>query len=164
MPVIYEELRRRAATHLRRERPGHSLQPTALVHEAYVRLVAQRSAAWENRVQFFAVASQIMRRILVDRVRRRRMGKRSGRWERVTLDGAEAASPGVDVDLIDLDRALTQLAEFDPRKARIVELRYFGGLSLEESSQALGISVATVQRDWRAARAWLVRALSQNFG
>jgi RNA polymerase sigma factor (TIGR02999 family) len=159
MALIYAELRRRAAAHLRRERPDHTLQPTALVNEAYLRLVDQR-APWHNRGQFFGVASQIMRRILVDRARARRMGKRSGQWARVTLDEARAVTQPVDVDVLDLDAALTHLATFDARKSQIAELRFFGGLSLEETGKALGVSLATVERDWQAARAWLFKTLS----
>jgi len=159
MPLVYSDLRRRAAAYLRRERRNHTLEPTALVHEAYLKLVDQRRAAWQNRGQFFGVASQMMRRILVDRARARRMAKRSGRWARVTLDeGARAASP-VSVDVLDLDAALTRLAAFDPRKCELAELRFFGGLSLEEAGEALGISLATAERDWQAARAWLFKEL-----
>jgi RNA polymerase sigma factor (TIGR02999 family) len=162
MPLVYQELRRRAAAYLRREARDHTLQPTALVHEAYLRLVDQRRAVWQNRAQFFGVASQMMRRILVDRARARRMAKRSGRWARVTLDEAVAVSPKGDVDVLDLDEALTRLAEFDPRKSRIAELRFFGGLSLAETGEVLGISLATVERDWQAARAWLFKSLSES--
>jgi RNA polymerase sigma factor (TIGR02999 family) len=162
MPLVYQELRRRAAAYLRREARDHTLQPTALVHEAYLRLVDQRRAVWQNRAQFFGVASQMMRRILVDRARGRRMAKRSGRWARVTLDEAAAVSPQADVDVLDLDEALTHLAEFDPRKSQIAELRFFGGLSLAETGELLGISLATVERDWQAARAWLFKALSES--
>jgi RNA polymerase sigma factor (TIGR02999 family) len=159
LPLVYADLRQRAAAYMRRERQNHTLEPTALVHEAFLRLVDQRRAAWQNRGQFFGVASQMMRRILVDRARARRMAKRSGRWARVTLDeGARAASP-VTVDVLDLDAALTRLAAFDSRKCQLAELRFFGGLSLEESGEALGISVATAERDWRAARAWLLKEL-----
>jgi len=162
MPLVYQELRRRAAAYLRREARDHTLQPTALVHEAYLRLVDQRRAVWQNRAQFFGVASQMMRRILVDRARGRRMAKRSGRWARVTLDEAAAVSPQADVDVLDLDEALTRLAAFDPRKSQIAELRFFGGLSLAETGELLGISLATVERDWQAARAWLFKALSES--
>jgi RNA polymerase sigma factor (TIGR02999 family) len=159
MPLVYADLRRRAAAYMRRERRNHTLEPTALVHEAYLKLVDQRRAAWQNRGQFFGVASQMMRRILVDRARARRMAKRSGRWARVTLDeGAKAASP-ISVDVLDLDAALTRLADFDPRKCELAELRFFGGLSLEEAGEALGISLATAERDWQAARAWLFKEL-----
>jgi RNA polymerase sigma factor (TIGR02999 family) len=159
MGLIYRELRRRAAAHLRGERWNHTLQPTALVNEAYLRLVEQR-APWQNREQFFCVASRIMRRILVDRARRHKMAKRSGQWSRVTFDHIEAVTPPVDVDVLDLDAALTELASFDPRKSQIAELRFFGGLSLEETGKALGVSLATVERDWQAARAWLFKTLS----
>ena len=159
MELIYRELRRRAAAHLRGERRAQTLQPTALVNEAYLRLIDQR-APWQNRKQFFGVASQIMRRILVDRARARRMHKRSGQWARVTLDEAQASTPPVDVDVLDLDAALSELATFDPRKSQIAELRFFAGLSLEETGRALGVSLATVERDWQAARAWLFKTLS----
>jgi RNA polymerase sigma factor (TIGR02999 family) len=159
IPLVYDELRRRAAAYLRRERRGDTLQPTALVHEAYLRLVDQRRAAWQNRSQFFAVASQMMRRILVDRARARKVAKRSGRWARVTLDEAGKVSQPRGVDVLDLDAALLRLEEFDPRKSRIAELRFFGGLSLEETGELLGLSIATVERDWQAARAWLFKAL-----
>jgi len=159
MPLVYQELRRRAAGYLRHERRNHTLQPTALVNEVYLRLVDQRRAVWQNRAQFFGVASQMMRRILVDRARARRMAKRSGQWARVTLDEAAKASPPVDVDVLDLDAALIRLAAVDPRRSRIAELRFFGGLSLEEAAEVIGISRATVERDWQAARAWLFKEL-----
>jgi RNA polymerase sigma factor (TIGR02999 family) len=159
-PVVYDDLRRRAAPSLRRERSGHTLQPTALVHEAYLRLVKQNRAAWQNRAQFFAVASEMMRRILVDRARARKMAKRSGRWTRVTLvEDAAHASPR-EVDVLDLDTALEELAAFDRRKARVAELRFFSGLSLEEIGLVLDTSIATTMRDWQAARAWLFRRLT----
>ena len=160
MPLVYEDLRRRAAAHLRRERQNHTLQPTALVHEAYLRLVDQNRAVWQNRAQFFGVASQMMRRILVDQARAHQMAKRSGRWARVSLDEGIAAAPPVDVDIIDLHDALTRLAVFDGRKSQIAELRFFGGLSLEEAGDVLGVSLATVERDWQVARAWLFKELS----
>jgi RNA polymerase sigma factor (TIGR02999 family) len=159
MPLIYQELRRRAAAQLRRERHHATLQPTALVHEAYLRLVDQGRAVWRNRAQFLAVASQMMRRLLVDRERARRTAKRAAGWARVTLDDAAAATPPPDVDVLDLDDALTRLAAFDSRKSQIAELRFFGGLSLEETGEALGVSLATVERDWQAARAWLFKTL-----
>jgi RNA polymerase sigma-70 factor (ECF subfamily) len=129
------------------------------VHEAYLKLVDQRRAAWQNRGQFFGVASQMMRRILVDRARARAMAKRSGRWARVTLDEGATVSSPVSVDVLDLDAAMTRLAAFDPRKCRLAELRFFGGLSLDEAAETLGISVATAERDWHAARAWLLKEL-----
>lgn len=164
LPLVYRELRRRAAIHLRRERIGHTLQPTALVHEAYLRLVAQDRAAWQNRAQFLAVASQMMRRILVDRARARHMIKRSGRWARVALEDAPAQQPHRPVEVLDLDLALVELAAFDPRKSRIAELRFFGGLSLEETGHVLALSVATVEREWQAARAWLYARLTSTKG
>jgi RNA polymerase sigma factor (TIGR02999 family) len=160
MLLVYEDLRRRAAGYLRRERRGHTLQPTALVHEAYLKLVDQRRAAWRNRAQFFGVAAEIMRRILVDRARAHQAAKRSGHWVRVTLDPGVAAVDPVDVRVLDLDRALDEFAAIDPRKSRIAELRFFGGLSLEETGEVLGLSLATVERDWQVARAWLFNALS----
>lgn len=159
MPLVYDELRRRAAAHLRRERRNHTLQPTALVNEAYLRLVDQDRIEWKNRAQFFGVASEVMRRILVDHARRAHGAKRAGGWVRVALRDGTATAPQRDVDVIDLDRALTRLAEFDPRKSRIAEHRFFGGLSLPETAHVLGVSVATVERDWQAARAWLSAAL-----
>jgi len=159
MEVVYQELRRRAAAYLRRERAGHTLQPTALVHEAYLRLVDQHAAAWQNRAQFFGVASQIMRRILVDRARARKTTKRSGQWARVTLDESVAEHDPRDVDVLDVDAALTDLATFDARKGQVAELRFFGGLTLEETGHVLGLSVATVEREWKVARAWLYARL-----
>jgi RNA polymerase sigma factor (TIGR02999 family) len=161
MQVVYAELRRRAAAQLRRERNPHALQPTELVHEAYLRLVEQDQATWQNRAQFFAVASQMMRRILVDRARARNMEKRSGRWNRVTLVEETVKAAPVDVDVLDLDAALVELAAFDARKARVAELRFFGGLSLEEVAAVLGTSVPTAVRDWQAGRAWLFRRLTR---
>jgi RNA polymerase sigma factor (TIGR02999 family) len=158
MEVVYQELRRRAAAYLRRERAGHTLQPTALVHEAYLRLVDQH-AAWQNRAQFLGVASQIMRRILVDRARARKTAKRSGQWARVTLDELLAEHQPRDVDVLDLDAALTDLATFDARKSQVADLRFFGGLTLEETGHVLGLSVATVEREWKVARAWLYARL-----
>jgi RNA polymerase sigma-70 factor (ECF subfamily) len=140
---------------MRRESPGHTLQPTALVHEAFMRLVNQQRIVWQNRAQFLAVASEMMRRILVDHARRRAVAKRSGRWARVTIDDAAARSEPRDVDLLSLDEALRRLTAFDPRKSQVAELRFFGGLSLEETAHVLEVSVATVEREWQAARAWL---------
>jgi RNA polymerase sigma factor (TIGR02999 family) len=159
MLVVYEELRRRAAAYLRAERLGHTLEPTALVHEAYLRLVNQDRTDWQNRAHFFAVASQMMRRILIDHARGGRRAKRSGRWVRVALDEDVADLRPPDVEVLDLDRALSRLAEIDERKSRIAELRFFGGLSLAEVGHVLNISVATVERDWQTARAWLYAAL-----
>jgi RNA polymerase sigma factor (TIGR02999 family) len=159
MSVVYRDLHKRAAAYLRRERVGHTLQPTALVHEAYLRLVDQRRVVWQNRGQFFGVAAQLMRRILVDRARARKMAKRSGQWARVTVDVAARAIPPANVDVLDLDAALARLATFDARKCQLAELRFFGGLSLVEAGEALGISLATAERDWQAARAWLSKEL-----
>jgi RNA polymerase sigma factor (TIGR02999 family) len=165
LPIVYGELRRQARRALRREADGHTLQPTALVHEAYLRLIDQRRAHWESRTQFFAVAAQLMRRILVDHARARRRAKRGGGAAPITLtDLAASEGPaGLDdasVDTLDLDEALTRFAALDPNKARLVELRYFAGLSISESAAALGISPATVGREWAVARAWLRRELS----
>jgi RNA polymerase sigma factor (TIGR02999 family) len=161
LPLIYGELRRRAAAHLRRERHGHTLQPTALVHEAYLRLVGQ-GVAWKNRAQFYGLASEMMRRILVDHARARQRDKRAGGWTRVELDEAVAIAEERDIDLVQLDQALIELSQLDPRHGRIVELRYFGGLNMEETAEVLGVSPATVKRDWSLARAWLHRRLRKN--
>jgi RNA polymerase sigma factor (TIGR02999 family) len=163
MPIVYADLRRVAAGYMRREAAGHALQPTALVHEAYVRLVDQKRVKWRNRAHFFGVAAGLMRRILVDNARRRRAEKRGGGWECVTLAGDEAApdSHG-EVDVLALHEALQRLAEFDPQQERIVELRYFGGLTIEETAEVLGISAATVAREWRIAKAWLRAKLSRS--
>jgi RNA polymerase sigma-70 factor, ECF subfamily len=159
IPLVYGELRRRAGGYLRRERPGHTLQPTALVHEAYVRLVGLQGQL-RSRSQFFGVASNLMRRILVDHARRRRAAKRGA--IRVALDDAHAAVVDREVDLVRLDDALSELSALDPRQGRVVELRYFGGLTVEEAAEVLGVSVATVKRDWTLARAWLFDRLRQN--
>lgn len=160
LTVVYQELRRRAAAHLRRERVGQTLQPTALVHEVYLLLVKQDRTAWQNRGQFFGVAAQMMRRILVDRARARNTAKRSGRWARVTLDEEVAQGQAGEVDVLNLDHALSELTTFDARKSQVAELRFFGGLSLEETGHVLGVSVATVEREWQAARAWLYARLT----
>jgi RNA polymerase sigma factor (TIGR02999 family) len=157
---VYTDLRKRAARYLRRERAGDSLQPADLVHEAYLRLTGQQRVAWKNRSQFFGIASQMMRRILVDRARARQATKRSGAFVTVGLADGLAQSLPRSCDLLALDRALTELSSFDPRQARLVELRYFGGLSLEETATLLQISPTTVKREWRIARAWLYRRLS----
>ena len=159
MPLVYAELRKRAAAYLRRERPGHTLQPTALVHEAYVRMVGQDRAAWKNRAQFFGVAACMMRRILVDHARALNMAKRSGRLINVELRDDHAVVAAPDIDVLALDEALTRLAAFDARKTAVAELRFFSGLSVEETAQVLGVSVATVEREWQVARAWLYSAL-----
>jgi RNA polymerase sigma factor (TIGR02999 family) len=163
MRLVYGELRRRAAACLKRERQDHTLQPTALVNEAYLRLVNQRRTDWQNRAQFFAVAAQIMRRILVDHARAGRTAKRSGQWVRVALDEQAKAGDAPDIDVLALDEALARLMAFDARKSQVAELRFFAGLSLEETGHVLGISVATVEREWQAARAWLYAALTARF-
>jgi RNA polymerase sigma-70 factor, ECF subfamily len=164
IPLVYEDLRRRARAYLRREPAGHTLQPTALVHETYLRLIKQDRVVWENRAQFYGVAAQMMRRILVDHARAHKMAKRSGQWERVALADLAAPRQTRDVDVLDLHAALDELAAFDGRKSEVAELRFFGGLSLEETSHVLKISVATVQREWQAARAWLYSRLKHRDG
>jgi RNA polymerase sigma-70 factor (ECF subfamily) len=158
-PLIYDELRRIAHRYAHRERNGHTLQTTALVNEAYLRLAGDRKPDWQNRSHFFAVTAQVMRHILIDYARRRRYLKHGGDAQQVPL--AEVASMADDraAELVALDEALEELARLDPRKTRVVELRYFGGLSLAETAEALGISLMTVRRDWRAAKAWLFRRL-----
>jgi RNA polymerase sigma-70 factor (ECF subfamily) len=160
LPVVYGELRRLAAAYLRGERPGHTLQPTALVHEAYVRLINQRQIDWTNRAQFIGIAAVMMRRILVNHARDRIAGKRGGGAEHVPLTLAGDGIGAPEVNLLDLHDALTDLSESDPRKGRIVELKFFGGLTTEEIAETLDVSVATVERDWKFARAWLYRAVS----
>lgn len=155
VPLVYSELRRTAARRLRRERPDHTLQTTALVHETYLRLVEQRRARWRNRAQFFAVAARLMRRILVDHARSRGASKRGGQAWRVSVDADTLRAPEAEPEVVALDRALQDLASLDKRQSQIVELRYFGGLSIEETAQTLGLSPATVKREWTVARAWL---------
>jgi len=163
MPIVYADLRRMAAGHMRREAADHALQPTGLVHEAYVRLVDQKQVKWRNRAHFFGVAAGLMRRILVDHARKRRAGKRGGGWERVTLAGNEAATDGPkEIDVLALDEALERLAQFDSQQERIVELRYFGGLTIDETAEVVGISAATVVREWTIAKAWLRADLSRS--
>jgi RNA polymerase sigma factor (TIGR02999 family) len=159
IPLVYDELRRQARRQLRRERVGHTLQPTALVHEAFLRLAGQSQAQWQNRRQFFAVASRVMRRVLVDQARARAASKRGDGLTRVALDDAVATGASPDVDVLALDQALDRLEQLDPRQARVVELRYFGGMSAAEAADAVGLSLATVNRDWAMARAWLFREL-----
>ncbi len=158
VPLVYSELHDLAVHYMRNERADHTLQPTALVHEAYLRLVDQRNATWQNRSHFFGIAAQAMRRILVDHARRKRATKRAG-GERVTLDESVAEAPQRSVDLIALDDALVKLAALDPRQAKVVELRYFGGLDIEQVAESIGISPATVKRDWTFARAFLQREM-----
>jgi RNA polymerase sigma-70 factor, ECF subfamily len=160
MPLVYEELRRLAASYLRRERPGQTLQATALVHEAYVRLIGEKAQNWKNRTHFLAIAALSMRQILVQRARARKAAKRGGDPDRITLDERLIPAGGNEqVDIVAVDAALEKLAALDARQAKVVELRYFGGLSVEEVADVLDISPATVKRDWTLARAWLKREL-----
>ena len=162
LPHIYNELHRQAAAYLRRERPNHTLQTTALVHEAYLKLVDQRQVEWKSRGHFFALAATAMRRILVDHARNRNREKRGGPGENISLsDELLAAAEETNIDVIALDEALSRLAEFDPQQERIVEMRYFAGLSLDDTAAALGISRATAARDWAVAKAWLHRELTR---
>jgi RNA polymerase sigma-70 factor (ECF subfamily) len=161
MPLVYQELRRLAHRHLGRERDGHTLQTTALVHEAYMRLVDQKEVQWQNRAHFFAVAAQMMRRILVDYARARQYAKRGGGAQQVALDEAMVVSDERAADVVALDEALNSLAEFDPRKSRMVELRFFGGLSIEETAEVLALSPGTVMREWTLAKAWLQREITR---
>jgi RNA polymerase sigma factor (TIGR02999 family) len=162
VPVVYDELHRQAERALRRETPGHTLQTTGLIHEAYLRLVDQR-VEWQNRAQFFGVAAEVMRRVLIDHARARQAAKRGGGAHRITLGGSEGKDIAADepaADVLALDEALTRFAAVDPELARLVELRYFGGLTIEETAKVLGVSPATVKREWATARAWLRRELS----
>jgi len=161
LPLVYDELRRIAAARLRRERGDHTLQPTALVHEAYVKLVGQRRAQWQNRTHFLAVAAGLMRRVLIDCARGHDAEKRGGARERVLLDDRMAVSRQQGIEVLALDEALSRLAALDAQQGRIVELRYFGGLTVEEIAGILGVSPATVKRDWQVAKAWLHREISQ---
>jgi RNA polymerase sigma-70 factor, ECF subfamily len=158
MPLVYGELRRLAGHYMSRERSDHTLQPTALVHEAYLRLVDQNSE-WQNRAHFFGVAAQLMRQILVDHARTHRAAKRGGGQQKVPLDEALVFSEEKSAELLALNEALERLAKFDARQARVVELRFFAGLSVEETAEVLGVSGKTVQREWNVARAWLMREL-----
>lgn len=162
IPLVYDELRRLARRYLRRERPDHTFQSAALVHEAYLRMAQQDAIPLNNRAHFFAVAAQLMRHILVDHARNRRAAKRGGGDAKLTLDTGIALPSKPDVDLVVLDDALTRLAELDPRQSRIIEMRFFGGLSLEETAAVLDISLATVKREWASARAWMRRELSKD--
>jgi RNA polymerase sigma factor (TIGR02999 family) len=160
MPLVYGELRRLAARYLRRERPGHTLQSTALVHEAWMKLIDQRSVQWQNRAHFFGVAAQMIRRILVDYARSRHAAKRGAHACKLSLDEAVEVPRQRDVDLIALDDALDGLAKIDPQQGRIVELRFFAGLSIEETAEVLHVSPATVKREWVSAKAWLYREMA----
>lgn len=162
LPLVYDELRRIARHYLQGERPGHTLQSTALVNEAYVRMVAQDFPQWQNRAHFFAVAAQLMRQILVDHARAHRASKRGGNVYKVSLDEAEGQPQATDLDLVALDDALKNLAEMDPQQSKVVELKFFAGLSIEDTAEVLAISPSTVKRDWITARAWLYRELDRS--
>jgi RNA polymerase sigma factor (TIGR02999 family) len=162
VPLLYDELRRLASYYLRRERSDHTLQATALVHEAYIRLVDQREVEWKNRNHFFAVAAQAMRRILLDYARKHQAVKRGGAVLKISLDEAMILSEANLAELVALDRLLTQLTSIDPQQGRVVELRFFGGLSVEETAELMEISPATVKRDWAMAKAWLGRELRKS--
>jgi len=160
MPLVYSELRRLASNYLRRERQNHTLQPTALVNEAYLKLVDQRNPRWQNRAQFYGVAAQMMRRILVDHARQNKAVKRGGSdQQKLSITSAGQLGEKPDIDLLALHEALEELKTFDSQQERIVELKFFGGLSIEETAEVLGIGHATVERDWKMARAWLRRKL-----
>jgi RNA polymerase sigma factor (TIGR02999 family) len=160
-PLVYGELHRLAHQYMRKERPGHTLQTSALLNEAFVRLVDQRDVQWRNRAHFFGIAAQMMRRILVDYARSRHYAKRGGGGQRVSLDEGMLASEARAAEVVSLDDALTALADVDERKSQIVELRFFGGLSIEEAAEVLGVSPGTVKRDWTLAKAWLHRQISK---
>lgn len=159
-PIVYDDLRRLAAGYMQREPAGHALQPTALVHEAYLRLIDQQQVQWRNRAHFFGVAAQMMRRILVDHARKRLADKRGGGVTIVSLDEESPAGQSHSVDVLALDQALDQLTAVDPRLCRVVELKYFAGLNIDETASALDVSTATVERDWTVAKAWLYQRLS----
>jgi RNA polymerase sigma factor (TIGR02999 family) len=161
IPIVYQELRRMADRYLRQERPDHSLQPTALVHEAYLRLIDQRQVTWQNRAHFFGVAARMMRRILVDYAKTKNRDKRGGGARKIPIDEIAHLIKEGSEDLVALDEAMKRLEEIDPRKSRVVELRYFGGLSVEETARALDISTKTVMRDWNMAKAWLYQEISR---
>ena len=161
IPLVYHELHRLAHRYMGRERSAHTLQSTALVHEAYERLIDLKDVDWKNRAHFFAVSAQVMRRILVDYARSRRYSKRGGEWRQVPLNEAVAVFRDHRTDIVALDDALQALAAIDPRKSRVVEMRFFGGLSIKETAEVLNVSEETVQRDWRLAKVWLLRQLSR---
>jgi len=161
VPVLYDELRRLAAYYLRKERSDHTLQATALVHEAYVRLVDQREVEWKNRNHFFGVAAQLMRRVLLDHARKHQAAKRGGPLPKVKLDDAVAMCEENAAELVALDGLLTRLSTIDPQQTRVVELRFFGGMSVEETAEVLNISPATVKREWAMAKAWFAREMSR---
>jgi RNA polymerase sigma factor (TIGR02999 family) len=160
-PLVYQELKRLAARYLRRERQEHTLQSTALVHEAWLRLIDQNHVHWQNRAQFFGIAAEMIRRILIDHARNRRAAKRGDGAIKLSLDDALATPDRRDFDLVALDDALGDLSKLDPKQGKLVELRFFAGLSIEESAEVLGVSPATVKREWAVAKAWLYRELSE---
>ena len=162
MPLVYDELRRLARSFLARERGGHTLQPTALVHEAYVRLVDQTRVDWQNRAHFYGIAARMMRRVLIDHARAHAAGKRGGAAVRLSLDDVQVPIEQRAADLVALDEALERLAQMDERKCRVVEMRFFGGLTDEEIAEVMGVTTRTVLRDWKTARLWLYRELAQN--
>lgn len=160
LPLVYEELHRQAVRFFRGESAGHTLQPTALVNEVYLRLINQREVSWQNRAQFFGIAAQMMRRILVSHARGREAKKRGGGAQRITLEEELAAAPQRDLNLLALDEALTRLETVDPNKSRMVELRFFSGLSVEETAEVMGVSPRTIDRQWQTAKAWLHREIN----
>jgi len=162
LPIVYDELRRQAARYLRRERAGHTLQTTALINEAYIRLVDQKRVHWQNRAHFFGIAAQMMRRILVDHARTKGRAKRGGSDIRVSLAKANLVTKSRDLDIVALDEALERLGKVDEQQARVVELRFFSGLTVEETAEVLAISPATVKRDWSMAKAWLHREIADD--
>lgn len=162
VPIVYDELRKLARHYIERERPGHTLQTTALVHEAYVRLVGQHPPEWKSRAHFYGVAARLMRQVLVDHARANRAEKRGGGLPKLALDDDVARSYGSDIDLLVLDNALQSLTELNPQQAQIVELRFFSGLTIEDTSEVMGISPASVKRSWTAARAWLYREMNRS--
>ena len=161
LPLVYDELHRQAVRFFHRERAGHTLQPTALVNEVYLRLINQRDANWQNRAQFFGIAAEMMRRILVSHARSRQAQKRGGAAQRLTLDENVAAAPERDLNLLALDEALTRLEQLDPEKSRMVELRFFSGLSVHETAEVMGVSPRTIDRQWQTAKAWLYREIGR---
>ena len=161
LPLIYEDLRAIAEGHLRKERGNHTLQPTALVNETYLKLIGQH-VSWQNRAHFFGVSAEIMRRILVDHARRKQAGKRGGGQQTISISEGIDWPDSRDLDVVALDEALTALAEFDPQQSRIIEMRFFAGLSVEETAEAIGVSPTTIKREWRVARAWLLRELDRS--
>jgi RNA polymerase sigma factor (TIGR02999 family) len=161
LPLVYDEIHRLARAHMARERPGHALQTTALVHEVYLRLVDVRAVDWQNRGHFYALCARLMRRVMVDFARARNSQKRDGRFTHIDLEGAENVAVPTGLELLEVDEALRKLEALDERKAQVVELRFFGGLTVEEIAETLSVSPETVHRDWKLAKAWLMRELSE---